>query len=153
MTSTNLVPLLLSLATASLGTVIYHLAARTMPQQANPAMVLVCAYLVGALLSGLALIFSLRGSGDGRAPLMSGIGWPTVAFGVAVVLIEFGFLWMYRSGWGVSIGALSVNITATVILIAVGLLAYREVLTPANWAGIGFCVVGLVLLTYRPSGA
>jgi drug/metabolite transporter (DMT)-like permease len=143
-------PFILSLATAASGTLIYHLAARNTPQQANPAMTLIIVYLIGAVLSAIALLFLLP-PGAGAEPLR-GVGWPTFALGLAVVLIEFGFLWMYRSGWGVSTGGLAVNIIATVALVLVGLLVYRESLTPANWVGMCACGVGLFLLTFRPGG-
>ncbi|GAB4125484.1 MAG: hypothetical protein OHK0050_37620 [Roseiflexaceae bacterium] len=150
MTTNALVPFFLSLATATSGTIIYHLAARNTPQQANPAFTLIIVYLIGAVLSALMLLLLLRPNAGEN--LLQGVGWPTIAFGVAVVLIEFGFLWMYRSGWGVSTGGLVVNIAATVALVVIGLLVYRESLTPANWIGMVTCGVGLFLLTYRPSG-
>lgn len=148
--TSNALPFVLSLATAASGTLIYHLAARNMPQQANQAITLIIVYLIGAVLSALVLLLLLRPRAG--ADLLSGVGWPTVALGLAVVLIEFGFLWMYRSGWGVSTGGLAVNIIATVALVLVGLLVYRETLTPANWVGMCACGVGLFLLTYRPAG-
>jgi drug/metabolite transporter (DMT)-like permease len=139
----------LSFTTAAAGTLLYHLAARNMPAQANPAMSLIVVYLIGSLLSAAALLVLLRPPAG--TAVLAGLGWPTAALGLAVVLIEFGFLWMYRSGWGVSTGGLAVNIAATVALVAVGLLFFGERLTPANWFGAAICLVGLVLLTYRPA--
>jgi multidrug transporter EmrE-like cation transporter len=66
-----------------------------------------------------------------------------------VVLIEFGFLWMYRVGWPISSGGLSVNILATIVLALVGWFVFRDRLSPTNLIGMIVCLVGLALLTYR----
>jgi drug/metabolite transporter (DMT)-like permease len=144
----NLLAFILSLGTAVLGTVIYHLAQKQIPASANPALVLIGAYAIGGLLSALAIpvLFPLRGA-ETRA--LAGIGWPVVALGLAVVLIEFGFLWMYRSGWGISTGGLSVNVVATVALLMVGVWVFREQLSLLNWLGVGVCLVGLALMAHR----
>jgi drug/metabolite transporter (DMT)-like permease len=140
--------LLLPLATAVAGTVLYHLAARQPPPGSNPAAILLGAYLVAGLISGAAMLTGLQpGGGAGSVGLFS---WNSAGLGVAVVLIEFGFLWMYRSGWQVSNGALVVNIVATLLLALAGLLVFREQLSPLNWLGMAICVIGLALLTYRP---
>ena len=136
----------LPLATAVSGTVLYHIAARQAPSSVSSAAVLLGAYGVGALLCGLALA---RGIDPGGQSGAARFHWSSLALGVAVVLIEFGFLWMYRVGWPISSGGLSVNILATIVLALVGWFVFHDRLSPTNLIGMIVCLVGLALLTYR----
>lgn len=139
---------LLALLTAVVGTIGYHLAQRQVAPDASPALVLAVAYLVGAAICGLLLatIFPARTS------LRAQLSWPALALGVAVVLIEVGFLWMYRSGWTLATGALTVNVLATLALAAVGVFAFGERLHWTTVAGAAICLVGLGLMSARGGG-
>ncbi len=136
---------LLALLTAVVGTIGYHLAQRQVAPDASPALVLVVAYLVGAAICGLLLVtvFPVRTS------LRAQLGLPTLALGVAVVLIEVGFVWMYRGGWTLATGALVVNVLATIALATVGALAFGERLHWTTVVGAGICLAGLAVMSLR----
>jgi drug/metabolite transporter (DMT)-like permease len=141
----------LSLLTAFLGTVLYHLTQKQIPADANPAATLTAVYLIGALFTAVLLLIAFRPT-DLMQTTRLVLNWNTVALGLAVVLIEVGFLWMYRSGWQISLGALAVNILATIALITIGVIFFGERLSTINWIGITVCIVGMVLLNYRAAG-
>lgn len=138
---------LLALATAVVGTVMYHLAQRQVAPDASPALVLAVAYLVGAAICGALLLTVF----PARISVRSQLDGATVALGVSVVLIEVGFLWMYRSGWTLATGALSVNVLATVALAAVGAVLLSERLRWTTVAGAAICLAGLALMGVRHS--
>lgn len=135
----------IALLTAVLGTIVYHLGQRQVAPDASPALVLAVAYLVGAAICGALLltIFPLR---EGARIQLS---WPMLAIGVAVVLIEVGFLWMYRSGWTLATGALTVNVLATLALAVVGVVALGERLHWTTLVGGAICLVGLGVMSMR----
>ncbi len=136
---------LLALLTAVFGTIGYHLAQRQVVPDASPALVLGVAYLVGAAICGALLmtIFPIRTN------LRAQLGLPALALGVAVVLIEVGFVWMYRGGWTLATGALVVNILATIALAAVGVVAFGERLHWTTVAGAAICLLGLCVMSLR----
>ncbi|HNP71020.1 MAG TPA: DMT family transporter [Kouleothrix sp.] len=136
---------LLALLTAVVGTIIYHLAQRQVLPDASPALVLCVAYLVGAAICGVLMltIFPLRGG------IRAQLGGSVIGIGLAVVLIEAGFLWMYRSGWTLATGALVVNVLATIALAAIGAIVFGERLSWTMAAGALLCVAGLAVMSYR----
>lgn len=136
---------LLALLTAVVGTIGYHLAQRQVAPDASPALVLVIAYLVGAAICGLLLVTLF----PPRLTVREQLSWPALALGAAVVLIEVGFLWMYRSGWALTTGALVVNVLATIALAAVGVLAFGERLHWTTVAGAAICLAGLGVMSLR----
>ena len=134
-------PLLLAI----LGTVGYHLAQKSVPEGAATFTVIAMAYLVGfGVAAGVMAV-----TGAPVAETMR-LAWkPAVALGLAALTIEVGYLLAYRAGWPVSTVSLIANVAVAAVLLGVGLAVYREALTPAQWAGMGFCAVGLVLLFWR----
>lgn len=134
-------PLLLALA----GNVAYHLAQRAVPRDAHPAVVLLAAYAVAALAT-LALL-PLTGPVPSLGPAVRTLTWSSVVIGLAIVCVEFGFLFAYRAGWALSTASLTVNATLAVALVLVGLLLFAEPLTLRRGLGVLCCVFGLWLVT------
>lgn len=138
----------LALGIAIVGQVLYQVTQKTVHAEAHPVLALIAFYLVAAVLSlPLFLLFPLQGS------LAAGIGRLNLSvLGVAlsIVLIELGFLLAYRSGGSLSTTyVLSASVVACVVL-ALGALFFKEILTVSRLAGIGLCFSGIWLLT-RPT--
>ena len=74
------------------------------------------------------------------------VNWTTFALGVAVVGLEFGFLCIYRAGWKIGTASLFASVALACVLLIVGALAYKEVLSARQMIGIGVCAAGLLLL-------
>jgi uncharacterized membrane protein len=126
------------------GSLLYHLSQRSVPKDANPFYATVIAYAVGAAVCVVcAQIFP---AGKSLVETARGANWAVVGVGVAAVLIELGFLLAYRAGWQVSLAAVSVNVAVTAALIPVGVLVFKDQLSPRNVVGLVFCVLGLVLV-------
>ena len=63
-----------------------------------------------------------------------------------LVGLETGFIYAYRAGWTVSTAAIVQSAFLGVVLIFVGMLLYKEVVTPTKVAGILICLVGLYFI-------
>jgi len=72
--------------------------------------------------------------------------WAVYAMGIGAAAIEVGFMLAYRTGWRISLTAVATNVAATVILIPIGILIFKEQLSVKNALGVCFCIVGLLLV-------
>jgi drug/metabolite transporter (DMT)-like permease len=136
-----------SLGLTVLSNLVYHVAQKLTPSQANPMLSLVATYLMAAMVCLLLLpLFPVQGS------LVVGLrqlNWSAAALALAVVGLELGFLLAYRAGWNISLAGFLSNATVGVVLIPVGLLLFREKLAPINVIGVFVCIVGLIMMNRR----
>jgi multidrug transporter EmrE-like cation transporter len=135
----------LSLAIAC--TVAYHLVLKLTPEGANPLISLLVTYLAVSAIFGLILV---AGPGElaWRTELRQ-LNWTAVALAVAIVGLDLGFLLLYRSGYAISLGALVTQSAAALILLGIGVAAFKDRLSPANVAGLVLCLAGLWLVNRR----
>lgn len=134
-------PILLAVASD----IAYFLASKSTPAELNPFASLMFAYLVGAAVSAGIYFVSSKGGSDLAGQLRS-LNWTTVVLGLAVVGLEAGSIFMFRAGWGVSVGPMVKNAIVAVALLAVGWLVFKEPLTGTKVAGVGMCLAGLWLI-------
>ncbi len=133
------VPLLLTIC----GGVFYHVSAKSIPKDLNPALVLVVAYAT-ALAASVAAYLLLPATSTG--PAMR-VGHPAVLFlGLAAFLIELGYVLAYGAAWPVSTTSVISNGAVAALLVPLGLMLFGERLSPANALGLLLCLTGLVLL-------
>jgi len=128
------------------GTVVYHIAQKSVPVQVNPVFSLVMNYvtaLVGSLL--LAPLFPSRPGGWS----VKNINWASCLVGAAIVAVELGVLLAYRVGWKISLASVVGSVATALMLVAVGLLFYHEQLSFKNISGVGLCLIGLILVAQR----
>jgi drug/metabolite transporter (DMT)-like permease len=130
------------------GLVLYQVSQKSVDKDANPFVVVAVAYLIG-ILACVAGYFLFPKTDASVLQMIKTIGWSAVGIGLGAAAIEFGFLLAYRVGWNVSILPLSANVFSALILILVGVFAYRESLSMEKIFGILMCVGGLVLITLR----
>lgn len=131
-------PLLLAVA----GTLLYHLAQKTMPPAVSPLLLLAAAF---ATALTLCLVFLPLTE---RAPLRfrQSLTWSSLALGVSVVMIEAGYLVAYRLGWKLNRAALTSNVAVAVLLIPLGAMLFKEQVSVRIIAGAVLCISGLILL-------
>lgn len=135
----------LSLAVAC--TVAYHVVLKLTPAGVNPLLSLLVTYLLVTVLFGAILIVA-PGGFEWRQEARH-INWTAVALAVAIVGLDLGFLFLYRSGFEVSLGALVTQSAAALVLLAIGVAVFREKLSAANAVGLVLCLVGLWLVNRR----
>jgi len=136
-------PLLLTVAAMTA----YHLAQKLVPASVNPFAALVLTYAVALVVSLLALGFSTGPRGAGTE--LRGVTWTSAVLGLVIVALEAGALLAYRRGWNIGTFGLVFNVLTALILLPVGIVAFRERLSAANWAGAALCLAGLGLLARR----
>lgn len=138
---------LLPLALAVLGGVLYHIAQKLIPQGVSPFAAIIAAYTIGIGLCFVALLFE-----PAEASLLhsfKGMNWTVFLLGLGAVLIEVAFLLAYRAGWNISVASVITNISVALILLPIGLLAFKESLSLRSAAGIAFCLIGLYLISKK----
>jgi multidrug transporter EmrE-like cation transporter len=135
----------LSLAIAC--TVGYHLVLKLTPAGVNPLLSLLVTYALVTVLFGALLAVS-PGGFEWRQEARQ-LNWTAIALAVAIVGLDLAFLFVYRSGFEVSLGALVTQSAAAMLLLVVGVAVFREKLSLANSAGIVLCLLGLWLVNRR----
>lgn len=131
-------------------TVGYHLVLKVTPAGANPLLSLMITYALVTLLLGALLVVS-PGGGSGfewRHELRQ-VNWTAFALAAVIIGLDLGFLFLYRSGFEISLGALVTQSAAALLLLAIGVGVFREKLSMANVAGLVLCLAGLWLVNRR----
>lgn len=136
-----------SIVLAVAASVMYHMVLKVTPAHVNPAISLVVTYGLAMVLSlGLLTLFPLK---TGIVEAFKQLNWASYALALSLVGLEAGYLLAYRAGWRISVAAIFVNATMTLLLIPVGLSLFKEKLTPVNIAGILVCAAGLVMMNWQ----
>ena len=125
------------------GSLLYHVAAKSVPKTVAPLAALVGVYFTALVASIVAYAIASRAS----TPPIAAISHPTVAaVGLGVLMIELGFLLTYRAAWPVSVASVMMNGIVAVLLIPIGAALFGETITVVRAAGVVLCLIGVSLL-------
>lgn len=124
--------------------VLYNLCQKSTPQRANPFSALFITYLTAAAIS--IAVFLLNKNNEGFFQSIKELNWTSIALGISIVGLEFGYLMAYRAGWKISLGSLVANIALSVVLIPIGILFFKEGFGLNKLLGAIFCIIGLILI-------
>ena len=125
------------------GSLLYHVAAKSVPKTVAPLAALIGVYFTALVASIVAYAVANRTS---LSPI-SAIGHPTIAaVGLGVLMIELGFLLTYRAAWPVSMASVMMNGIVAVLLLPLGAALFGETITVVRIVGVGLCLLGLTLL-------
>jgi len=126
------------------GSLVYHVAAKSVPRTVDPFGALMGVYGTALIASFVAYAIARRGA----VPIgVSSLWHPTVAgVGFGALMIELGFLLTYRAAWPVSMASVMTTGLAAVLLVPIGVLVFGETVTAIRVAGIVFCLFGVFLL-------
>lgn len=133
-----------SMSLAIVGVVLYHLAVKLQPHSVSPFLLLAMAYCVAALLSAIIYFVMPFGTTAVKDSLLS-----ASCFGIVIVVVELGFLLVYRTGWDTSVAGVFATVAATVFLVPIGVFFLKENVSRANLVGILLCLVGLFLASRK----
>ena len=122
----------------------YNISSKSTPHSLNPLASLSLTYFVAMIAS--ILLFLTTSSQKNILLEWSRSNWASYVLGLAVVGLEFGFLYVYRAGWKISTAHLVASIMLAVVLLLVGVFLFRETLTPRQLVGLVVCGAGLALL-------
>lgn len=136
-----------SIVLAILSSVLYHFSQKEIPAQVNLIVSVIVTYAVALLLClGLLFLFPLRGS---FFESLRGLNWATYLLAISVVGLETGYLLVYRTGWNIGLAAVLVNVVASLILVPLAILHFKEHLSLINVLGILVCLAGLMMLNWQ----
>jgi drug/metabolite transporter (DMT)-like permease len=139
--ATSIVPLFL----AAGGGVLYHVAAKSIPRELSPGLVLIVAYATALAMSVGAWAWMPAAPGG----TMSRLAHPAVlGLGVGAAMIELGYVLTYRTGWPVSVVSVMINGVVAAVLVPVGLLLFSERPSLTRFAGMALCLAGVWLLRH-----
>ena len=137
----------LSALIAVLGAVGYQYSVKKVPASINPIVSVLGSYVV-VLILGFTLLPFFPAEG-GLGAQVRQLNWTQLAIAGSVLLIELGFLLMFRYGWNLGTGNLVTGVVINVVLLALGVGVLGERVSWVNAVGIVICVVGVALIGYR----
>jgi len=126
------------------GSILYNLSAKETPEDIQPFASLSITYFVAAVLS--CVLFFLLGGQVNFFTELQKTNWTSWVLSFTLLFMELGYIYMYRAGWKMGLGSLVGNISASSILLVIGVFLYKEALTLVQLLGIAVCIVGLVLV-------
>lgn len=137
--------LLIALAVAITGQVLYHFTQKSVAPNAHPLVSLLAFYATASvLLLPLFFWFPLT------KPFVEELGslnWAVFAVGVSIILLELGFLLAYRAGGQLSSAFVLTSATTAITLLMLGLLFFRESVSASQLVGIALCLGGVALIS------
>lgn len=133
-----------SIALIVASNILYNICQKSTPQRANPFSALLVTYVFAAVLTVVASQFYKTDKGFFQS--FKELNWTSIALGISIVGLEFGYLMAYRAGWNISVGSLAANIILALTLIPIGILFYKEGFELNKILGSAFCIVGLILI-------
>ena len=124
---------------------LYHICAKSVPENAHAFGALTVTYLIGAALSAAVFLISVKPAN--ALTELHKLNWASIVLGFAIVGLEAGNVFLYRAGWKISVGSLVGNISLAVVLLFVGYFLFRETVTVRQLVGVAVCAAGLFLIT------
>ena len=132
------------IALAILSNVLYHICAKTTPEEVHPFASLTVTYLTGAVLS--AVLYYVLAPQPNLVKECSRLNWAPFALGIVIVGLEGGWLYAYKAGWQVNTGFIVQSAFVSVLLLFVGYFLYHEALSWNKLLGTAICLLGLVFI-------
>ena len=132
------------IALAILSNVLYHICAKTTPEEVHPFASFTVTYLTGAVLS--AVLYYVLAPQANLVRECSRLNWAPFALGIVIVGLEGGWLYAYKAGWQVNTGFIVQSAFVSVLLLFVGYFLYREALSWNKLLGTAICLLGLVFI-------
>jgi drug/metabolite transporter (DMT)-like permease len=136
-----------SITLAICSSALYHFSAKSTPANVNFSISLVLTYLVALGIVLLTTFFFP--AKNGLVAELKQLNWASFLLAIAIVGIEFGFLLVYRSGWNLGIAAVLVNVAASLILLPVAIILFKDKISWVNVLGIIVCFIGLIMLNWK----
>lgn len=123
----------------------YHICSKSLPERINPFAALTVTYLVGAAAS--VVFYFCFNPGGSLLQEYRYLNWTSPILGMIIVMLEAGWIYLYKAGWSVNTGYLVQSAILAAVLLFVGLLLYKEAITLTKVLGMIVCMGGIVLMT------
>ena len=147
MKSKNMTMYQLSACIAIAGAVGYQYFVKRVPGSLDPIVSVIAIYV--AVLTLCVILLPLFPADGGLLHHFRQLSWIQLALAVSVIMIELGFLLMYRYGWTLSTGSLVTGVFINLTLVGLGVTLLGEKINAVNAIGIAFCILGVALISFR----
>ena len=138
----------ISAGVAIIGAVGYQYFVKRVPAQINPIVSIMGIYIVVLAISVILLpLFPAEG---GLQHHFRQLSWIQIALAISVIMIELGFLLMYRYGWSLGTGNLVTGVFINLVLVGLGMTLLGEKISLINAIGLASCILGVALISYHP---
>ncbi len=137
----------LSACIAIAGAVGYQYFVKRVPGSLNPIVSVIAMYV--AVLTLCVILLPLFPADGGLLHHFRQLSWIQLALAVSVIMIELGFLLMYRYGWTLGTGNLVTGVFINLTLVGLGVTLLGEKINAVNAIGIAFCILGVALISFR----
>ncbi len=125
--------------------ILYHICAKSMPNNTNPFFSLIFTYITASIITVILCFLIFKP--ENFAFNTSYINLASILLGLSIVIVEVGYILMYKAGWKISNASIIANICLQCSLLVIGVLVYHEEITLKQLAGVFICIFGLFLLT------
>jgi drug/metabolite transporter (DMT)-like permease len=136
-----------SITLAIASSALYHFSQKQIPAGVNPVVSVIVTYLVS--LGLCFILFFFLPPENGFMAALRQLNWASYLLALSLVGLELGFLLVYRAGWNIGLAAVLTNVAASLILVPVAILVFKDRLSWVNIAGIVICLAGLVMLNWK----
>jgi drug/metabolite transporter (DMT)-like permease len=147
MQSKNMTMYYISACVAIVGAVGYQYFVKRIPVSLNPIVSVIGMY-VGVLALSVILLPLFPAEG-GLLHHFRQLSWIQLALAASIIMVELGFLLMYRYGWSLSTGNLVTGVFINIILVGLGVTLLGEKVNFIDAIGVAFCILGVALISYR----
>ena len=127
---------------------LYQSCAKCSSRTAHPFVILSVVYLIAAA-SSFALFLLLGRDTGSLAHQLRELNWANYLLGLAIIGLEGGFLYLYRTGWNVSVGPICSYTGVALGLLALGALCFGEHITARQIAGPLLALGGIALISWK----
>lgn len=127
---------------------LYQSCAKCSSRTAHPFVILTVVYLIAAAGS-LTLFLLLGRDADSLAHQLRELNWANYLLGLAIIGLEGGFLYLYRTGWNVSVGPICSYTGVALGLLVLGALCFGEHITLRQVAGTLLALGGIALISWK----
>jgi multidrug transporter EmrE-like cation transporter len=138
-----------SMAIAIAGLIVYQISMKAAPRATNPFWLLTGAYLIAAIVCVPAAILWKRFGTPTDAGFSTATLGPAAMIALSVLLIEIGYLLVYRTGWSLSVAPGLAQAVTLSVLFVIGLAFFAEKLTVAKSLGLAMALAGVFLLSRK----
>lgn len=138
----------LSMITVIGCSIFYHISSKSITKSLHPILSMMVTYGTALALTGiLFLIYPIEK--NAVASQLKSINWACFLLGVAAVGLEAGYMFVYRSGWDISIASVYSNAAVMVLLIPIGIYFFKDHLNVNTIVGVTLCLVGIYLINRK----
>jgi drug/metabolite transporter (DMT)-like permease len=138
----------ISMAMVIIASIFYHISQKGIATSVNPLISLVATYGTALITTMVMFLFFPLERGELVTGFKS-LNAHSYILGVVIVLLEVGYLLVYRSGWNISYASIFVNSVVMILLIPIGVLIYREGISGQTGIGILLCLAGIILINRK----